>query len=257
MDYIKVIKEGQVATIMISRPKFLNALNSQVFEELGQAVSEISRDNIRVLVITGEGDKAFVAGADISELSKFEPITARKFLTKAQRVLDKIEQLPIPVVAYINGYALGGGLELALACDIRIAVETAILGLPEVTLGLIPCAGGTQRLTRVAGSSVAKALILTGKHITAAEAKRMGIVTEVVIPENGKNVLDKLVHKLASLAPIALKAAKDSIYAATNVDLASGLELELNYGAMCFTTDDLREGTTAFLEKRKPNFTGK
>ena len=257
MDYVKISTKQQIATITISRPKVLNALNFQVFEELGQAVTKIMSDNARVLVITGEGEKAFAAGADIGELSKLNPIEARTFLSGAQRVLDKIERLPIPVIAFINGYALGGGLELALACDIRIAVENAILGLPEVTIGLIPSGGGTQRLTRVVGSSIAKSLILTGKHISANEAKMMGIVMEVVKPENAIASLDKLTKRLASLPPVALRAAKDSVYVATSVDMASGQELELNYGAMCFTTEDLREGMTAFLEKRKAIFTGK
>ncbi len=259
MNFINLDIQSDIASITINREKALNALNSDVLKELDQAIDIIEDriSDIRVLTIRGAGEKSFVAGADISEMVKLSPLEAREFLTYGQRVLDRIELLPIPVIAIVNGYALGGGLELALACDIRLATENAVLGLPEVSLGLIPSFGGTQRLTRAVGTSVAKSMILMGKKIDAKRAYELGLVDDVASFENLDEKLGKMIKTLKKMAPVALHAAKDAIYAASNTDIISGQELEVNYASMCFSTDDLREGMSAFLEKRKAEFTGK
>ena len=259
MNFISLDIQADVASITIQREKALNALNSEVLKELNHAIDTIESQvsKIRVLTIRGAGEKSFVAGADISEMVKLTPLEAREFLTYGQRVLDRIEGLPVPVVAVINGYALGGGLELALACDIRLATENAILGLPEVSLGLIPSFGGTQRLTRAVGSSVAKSMILMGKKIDANRAYELGLVDDVTSFENLGEKLGKIIKTLKKMAPVALHAAKDAIYAASNTDIIGGQELEVNYASMCFSTDDIREGMGAFLEKRRAEFTGK
>ncbi len=258
METVNLITEDAVAKVTISRPKALNAINSQVLDELSQIIGQIESDpNVRVVVITGDGDKSFVAGADIAEMSKLTPLEARNFLTRGQRLLDRIENLNAITVARVNGYALGGGLELALACDIRIASENALVGLPEVSLGLIPSFGGTQRLTRVVGSSVSKYLILLGKRLKASEALNYGILNEVVPIGELDSAVDKVIDTLLNMAPVALTAAKNAIYMASQTDMYSGQELEVNYASMCFSTDDLREGMNAFLEKRKAKFTGK
>ncbi|RMG33750.1 MAG: hypothetical protein D6732_11630 [Methanobacteriota archaeon] len=258
METVDLTIEGNIAKLTITREKALNAINSQVLKELGQAIDKIEENrDIRIVIITGSGEKSFVAGADISEMVKLSPMEAREFLTQGQRVLDRIENLKAITVARINGYALGGGLELALACDIRIASDNALIGLPEVSLGLIPSFGGTQRLTRVVGSGNAKYLILLGKRLSAQEALEYGIVNEVVAKEELDKAVDNIVSTLSRMAPIALTAAKHAIYMASQTDLYSGQELEVNYASMCFSTDDLREGMNAFLEKRKPDFQAK
>ena len=213
--------------------------------------------NIRIMIITGAGNRAFVAGADISEMIKLSPLEAREFLTRGQRVLDRIEQAPYISIAKINGYALGGGMELALACDLRIASENAVVGLPEVGLGLIPSFGGTQRLTRVLGSGRSKYLILLGKRLSASEAMEVGVVHEVHPQEELDSAVSNVVETLQNMAPVALTAAKNAIYMATQTDMIAGLEIEANYASMCFSTEDLREGMNAFLEKRKAVFKGK
>ncbi len=258
METVILTVENGIAKLTINRGKALNAINSQVLNDLENAIAEIEEnESIRTVIITGSGDKSFVAGADISEMVKLSPIEARQFLSRGQRILDRIENLKAITIARINGYALGGGLELALACDIRIASENALLGLPEVGLGLIPSFGGTQRLTRVVGTGNAKYLILLGKRLPAQEALRYGIVNEVVPKEELDNVVGKIIETLSGMAPIALTAAKKAIYMASQTDMATGQELEVNYASMCFSTEDLREGMTAFLEKRKADFKGK
>lgn len=248
----------KVAKITFDRPKSLNALNSHVIRDLELAISELEINDrgIRALVVTGAG-KAFVAGADISEMSNMTPPEARNFLYSAQQVLNRLEQLPFPVIAQINGYALGGGLEVALACDIRIASDQAVIGLPEVSLGIIPSAGGTQRLTRLVGPGVSKYLILTAKRLNAEEALNFNIINEVVAHEELFGHVIELLTNILNLAPIALASAKRSIEVADNEPLRSGLEIELNNAVECFQSEDLREGMKAFLEKRKAEFSGR
>ncbi|MHA2169308.1 MAG: enoyl-CoA hydratase/isomerase family protein [Candidatus Kariarchaeaceae archaeon] len=248
-----------VVTVVFNRPAALNALNSKVITELNTAIDEIEiqTHSLRAIVLTGAGDKAFIAGADISEMVRLSPGEARNFLHSAQSVLNRLEELPVPVIAAINGYAFGGGLEVALACDIRIASENAVVGLPEVSLGLIPAAGGTQRLTRLVGVGQAKYLIMTASRINADEAYRLGIVSKVVPPEELQNEVINTVTGLMKLGPVAIGAAKTSIQASLNENLIGGLEIELAEAVKCFMTKDLREGMTAFLEKRKAEFTGK
>jgi enoyl-CoA hydratase len=248
----------KVAKIVINRPDKLNAINSEVIKELDLAINEIEyrKKEIWAVIVTGSGDKAFIAGADIAEMVKLSPPEARYFLYSAQQMLNRLENLPMPVIAAINGTALGGGFELALSCDIRIASDKALIGLPEVSLGIIPSAGGTQRLTRLIGDN-SKYIIMTGKKFSASEALSIGIVNEVVPHEKFDEVVVSLIKKIISLAPIALSAAKKSIRAALDENLRAGLELELDKAVECFQTKDLREGMTAFLEKRKPEFRGK
>ena len=254
MEYIRIEDDGTIFKIIISRLKALNAINNKILDELNEAISKIKAETHRILVITGDGEKSFVAGADIAEMVKMNPIQARNFLTKWQRFHDKLESLQIPVVALINGYALGGGLELALACDIRIATENAIIGLPEVSLGLIPSAGGTQRLTKLLGVSIAKSMILTGKKLNAEEAKNIGLIAEIIPRENKEKEFQKFLDRILSSAPIALASAKKAIQMAADTDLKTGQEVEVNLAAVCFATEDLREGMNAFLEKRKAEF---
>ena len=247
-----------VATLTFSRPNALNALNSQVSEDLRKAIEMVEENrNLRALIVTGDGDKAFIAGADIAEMVKLTPPQARNFLYTLQHLLNRFERLSIPIIARINGYALGGGLETALACDIRIASENAVLGLPEVTLGLIPAGGGTQRLTRVIGEGRAKNMILLAKRVKAQEALNLGIVTSVVPQTELDAEVDRTLDTLLNLAPVSLGAAKHAIQIASDEKLISGLEIELDEAVRCFQTKDLREGMNAFLEKRKAEFSGK
>lgn len=248
-----------VATLTFDRPNALNALNSQVTLDLKAAISEIENNisEVRAIVITGEGNKSFVAGADIAEMVKLTPPEARSFLHELQQTLTKLEDLLIPVIAKINGYALGGGLEVALACDIRIASDNALIGLPEVSLGLIPAGGGTQRLTRLIGEGHSKYLIMTGTRLNAQEALQYGIVSKVVPQDKLDEEIDKLLNKILNLAPVAIGSAKIAIQASFNELLKSGLEIELDEAVKCFQTKDLREGMNAFLQKRKAEFTGK
>lgn len=249
----------KVAIITFNRPKSLNALNSQVIREFGAAIAEVEKqkDDLRALIIEGAGDRAFVAGADISEMVKLSPPEARNFLYTIQQVLNQLEALPLPVIAAMNGYALGGGLEIALACDIRIATEKTIVGQPEVALGLIPAGGGTQRLTRLIGVGQSKYLIMTGKRISAEEAFNRGIISKVVPDDKLDDEVKNILNDIMKLGPIAIAGAKRSIQAAFNENFAAGLEIELDEAIKCFMSKDLREGMNAFLEKREPNFQGK
>lgn len=247
-----------VAKIEFDRPGALNAMNSDLIAELDMAINEIvfKRDKIRAVVLTGAG-KAFIAGADISEMVQLSALEARHFLHSAQQTLNRLENLPMPTIATINGYALGGGLETALACDIRIASDKAMLGLPEVSLGIIPSAGGTQRLTNLVGVGLSKLMILTGRIISADKALEYGIVSTVVPLDELEHELHEILNQILSKAPIAVKLAKESIENALSENIRAGLELELNKGVECFLTEDLREGMTAFLEKRKADYKGK
>ncbi|MCH8906117.1 MAG: enoyl-CoA hydratase/isomerase family protein [Candidatus Heimdallarchaeota archaeon] len=258
MELIFDSPREDVATLRFNQPELLNALSKAVVKDLQAALDQIesSASLLRALVITGSGDRAFVAGADITEMVKMTPSEARSYLRRLQQLFNRIERLRVPVIAAINGYALGGGLELALACDIRIATEKSVVGLPEVSLGLIPSAGGTQRLTRIVGESMAKLMILTGERINATIAYERGIIAKVVKDDQLDAAVDSMLNSLLKLAPVAIGGAKIAIQAALNVPMTSGLEIELNEAVNCFGTKDLREGMTAFIEKRKAKFTG-
>ncbi len=259
MDYENVLlhAEAPVGTITINRPDKLNALNARVMAELSQAAQDMDKDdNVRVVVITGAGEKAFVAGADIGELAKMQPVSGRDDSAFGQAVLFELEKLSKPVIAAINGYALGGGCELALACDIRIASEKAKIGLPEVGLGILPGYGGTQRLGRIVGMGLAMELVLCGDPIGAAEAHRIGLVNKVVAPAELAAAAREMAEKLATRGPIALRLAKQAVQKSFDLDLKTGCEMESSYFGLLASTADMKEGMTAFLEKRKPSYKG-
>ena len=249
---------GGIATITINRPKSLNALNSATMRELSAALEKISggRD-VGVVLLTGAGEKAFVAGADISEMREFTPLQVLEFSRFGNRVLGNIERLPQPVIGAINGFALGGGCELAMACDILIAADTARFGQPEVNLGIIPGYGGTQRLARLVGRNIAKEIVLTGEMISAQRAYEIGLVNRVVPRGDLMETAREIAWKILEKAPIALSTAKSVMNRGIDLDLESACALEANAFAVMFSTGDGAEGMTAFLEKRKPAFTGR
>jgi enoyl-CoA hydratase len=247
--------EDKIALITINRPRLLNALNKDTLNELCETFTTLKADRgVKVIIITGKG-KAFVAGADISEMKDYTPEQAREFTTLGHMTMDSIQNAEKPVIAAVNGYALGGGLELALACDIILASETALLGVPEVNLGLIQGFGGTQRLPRLIGKSLAKELIFTADAVTANRAYEMGVVNRVFPLDDLLPEAEKMALKIAQKGPIALKLAKRVIDSGYNKDLSEGCELERKAFVECFTTSDRKEGMKAFLEKRKPIFT--
>ncbi len=259
MEYqnIVVSEEGAIAIITFNRPKALNALNSELLAELADAVHAIeNRQEIRVLVLTGAGEKAFVAGADIKQLDGLTPLQGKKFARLGQTVMNRIAALPIPVIAAVNGYALGGGTEMALVCDFIYAADSASLGLPETTLGLIPGFGGTQRLARLIGANRAKELIYTGRIISAEEAKSLGLVNKVIPRESLMEEVLTTAKKLASKGRVSLREAKEAVNTGLDVDLDTGLKIEQNAFALCMASEDAAEGTRAFIEKRKPRFEG-
>jgi enoyl-CoA hydratase len=256
-ETLRLERAGAVAIITIDRPEKRNALNAQVRSELVEAVIALTADeSIRVLVLTGSGEKAFVAGADIGEFASRSPLEQRAAMAPP-RVFETIAECPKPVIAMINGFALGGGCELALACDLRVAAEEARLGQPEINLGIIPGGGGTQRLPRVVGSGQAMRLILTGELVSAAEALRIGLV-DLVYPaaELRERVLE-IAARMAEKSPVALAMAKAAVRAAAEMPLAAGLAHEKELFVTCFASDDRAEGVAAFLEKRPPSFRGK
>ncbi len=256
-DTIKVERKERVVWIILSRQHRLNALNDVMMEELSDALDVAEQDpGARVVIITGEGDRAFCAGADITGFTKVTPVEAEKLSRMGQEVFTKIERMSKPVIAMINGYALGGGLELALACDFRIASEHAELGSPEVNLGIIPGWGGTQRLVRVVGLANAKKLVMLGERIPADEALKMGLVDKVVPFEKLREEAETLAKKLADLPPIALSYAKKCINYGSQVPLEVGLRLEAGLMALLFSTKDVRRGIEAFMSRRKAEFKG-
>jgi len=258
LENILVERDGAIAIITINRPKVLNALSIQTIDELRRAVLAVKYDDaIRVVIITGGGEKSFVAGADINELAAQTPIAGRELSLRGQHVFDLIENLGKPVIAAINGYALGGGCELALACTIRIAVDTARLGQPEINLGIIPGYGGTQRLARLVGRGPALEMLLTGDQISAAEALRLGLVNRVVTGANLMGEVRKLAQALASKAPVASRYILDAVNKGLQMPLPDAQLFEATLFGLVAATDDMREGTKAFLEKRKPEFRGK
>ncbi len=259
MTYENLLFASQdgIATLTFNRPKALNALNGALLAELSQALDETRADeDIRVLILTGAGEKSFVAGADIVELATFGPLQAKIFARKGQAVIGKLQALSIPVIAAVNGFALGGGSEMALACDFIYASETANFGLPEISLGIIPGFGGTQRLPRLIGANLAKEMIFTGKMIPAAEARDIGIVNRVFPAETLMEEVLKTARTIAAKGKVSLRAAKESINRGRDVNLAVGLEIECDAFALCMASEDAKEGTTAFLEKRKAAFKG-
>ena len=255
---VLVDKRGRVAWITVSRPEKLNALNRATFHEIVAAVeSALADPAIGVLVITGAGEKAFVAGADIAEMADLTPQQAQEWSRDLQEGLNRIERAGKPVLAAINGFALGGGCELAMACHVRIAADNARLGQPEVALGLIPGAGGTQRLQRLVGRGRALDLILTGDPIPAAEALRIGLVERVVPAASLGAEVEAYAGKLLTKSPVALARALEAVLSGAESALPEAERLEASLFGLCFATEDMREGTAAFLEKRKASFPGR
>jgi len=250
-------RAGRVAIVTINRPDKRNALNIKTREEGAAVLEELSSDDsVGVVVFTGAGDKAFVAGADIAEFSGRTAITQRQVMM-GRSLFTAIDTFPKPVIAMINGYCLGGGCELALACDIRIASETASFGQPEINLGIIPGGGGTQRLTRLVGEGKAMELILTGEIIDAKTAFAIGLVNQVVPADQLQAKTMEIANRIADKSPIALRLAKEAVKLASRSNLDEGLRREVDLFALCFSSEDKNEGVSAFLEKRKPVFKGK
>jgi enoyl-CoA hydratase len=250
--------EEGIRVLIVDRPEKLNALNAQVLEELGREIAAAGMDSaLRCLVITGAGEKAFIAGADIGELAKLTPIEGREHSRRGQALFDQIESLPVPTIAAINGYAYGGGLELAMACNLRVASENARMGLPETSLGIIPGYGGTQRLARHVGRARAFELVLTSeKGLTASEAERIGLVNRVVPAGQALAAALEIARKIRANGPTACRYALEAIRRGLDVPLAEGQVLEATLFGLCAATQDMKEGMTAFLEKRAAKFTG-
>ena len=247
-----------IRTIAIHRPDKLNALNAATLDALDAAFAEAGADDaVRVVVLTGSGPKAFVAGADIAEMNSLTPVQGRNFSLRGTRMMRRIERLPKPVIAMVNGFALGGGLELAMCCHLRIAADTAKVGQPEINLGLIPGFGGTQRLLRLCGRAATLELCLAGTPITAERALQLGIVNRVVPAADLEAETMALATRLAASAPLALRGMLDCVNVGGECGIEEGLEYESAQFGLVFSTDDMREGTCAFLEKRKPAFNGR
>ena len=256
MEFITYEVEGQVGIITINRPKALNALNSAVLDELDATIDGVDLDAVRCLILTGAGEKSFVAGADIAEMSTLTKEEGEAFGKKGNDIFRKIETLPIPVIAAVNGFALGGGCEISMSCDIRICSDNAVFGQPEVGLGITPGFGGTQRLARLVGPGMAKQMIYTARNIKADEAYRIGLVNKVVPQEELMATAKKLAGKIARNASYAVAIAKAAINNGYDMDIKNAVEYEANLFGMTCSTHDKTEGMTAFLEKRKEkNFT--
>jgi enoyl-CoA hydratase len=258
LENLLVERDGAVAVITVNRPKVLNALNSRTMDELRRTILSLKHDDaVRSVILTGAGDKSFIAGADINELAEQSPTGARDHAMRGQHVLDLIENMGKPVIAAINGYALGGGCELAMACTLRVAADTAKIGQPEINLGLIPGYAGTQRLSRLIGRGRALELLLIGDPITAAEAHRLGLVNRVVPAAELMPEARRIAAALAAKAPVAVRYIIDAVNKGLQMTLAEGQVFEATLFGLVATTEDMREGTRAFLEKRKAEFKGK
>jgi enoyl-CoA hydratase/carnithine racemase len=251
-------KKGAIAYVTVNRPKVLNALNMATMEELRAVFTAIKDDKaVRVAILTGAGEKAFIAGADINELAKHNAVEAKEYTHRGQAVLDLIENLGKPVIACVNGFALGGGCEIALACTLRLASDNAKLGQPEVKLGIIPGYGGTQRLSRLVGKGIAMQLLLTGEMITAQEAHRIGLVNDVAPLGELLARAEAIAQKIIANAPLAVQYVLEAVNRGLEMTLAEGLYLEATLFGVCCATEDKNEGTKAFLEKRAAQFKGK
>ncbi|MDE2155387.1 MAG: enoyl-CoA hydratase/isomerase family protein [Xanthomonadaceae bacterium] len=254
---LQIGNRGAIRTIIIDRPDKLNALDRDTINELAIAFAQAAQDDaVRVVVLSGAGEKAFVAGADIAEMHGYTPVQAQAFSRAGQRLMSAIERLGKPVIARIQGFALGGGMELAMACHLRVASAKAKFGQPEINLGLIPGFGGTQRLQRLAGRGAALELCLTGTVIGAQRAFELGLVTRLAPPETLDETVDALADQLAAAAPLAAAGILDAVLGGGETAIDQGLEFETQAFALAFSTEDMREGTTAFLEKRKAEFKG-
>lgn len=252
MDYIKLETKDMVTILTIDRPDALNALNTQVLEEIDQAFDQIDQEETRVVIVTGSGEKSFVAGADIGEMLDMDEEEGKTFGQKGNDVFRKIETFPLPVIAAINGFALGGGNELAMACDIRLASENAVFGQPEVGLGITPGFGGTQRLARLIGSvSKAKEILYTARNIKSDEAYRIGLVSKVYPQEELMDQALKMASGIAANAPIAVRNTKKAVNEGLEKDMDEAVAFEASLFGQCFASEDQEEGMTAFLEKRK------
>ncbi len=259
MAYENIIfeKNDKIGIITFNRPRALNAINRALLEEFSDVLNKIEADgDIRTLILTGAGNKAFIAGADISELSKCNSLSGKLFSEKGHNVINRLQKLPIPVIAAVNGYALGGGSEVALAADFIYASENAKFGLPEINLGIIPGFGGTQRLPRLIGKNMAKELIFTGNMISASEAKELGIVNKVFAPEKLMEETLNTAVLIASKGRVSLRAAKEAVNCGAETDIKTGSLFEIQSFALCMANEDAKEGTAAFLEKRKADFKG-
>jgi enoyl-CoA hydratase/carnithine racemase len=258
LENLRLERDGAVATITIDRQKVLNALSTGVMEDLRRAVLDVKHDDaVRTAIVTGAGEKAFVAGADINEQARLTPADARDYALRGQHVFDLIANMGKPVIAAVNGYALGGGCELAMACTFRFAADNAVFGQPEIDLGLIPGYGGTQRLPRLVGRARALELILSGRKIKAPEALAIGLVDRVVPAATLLDETRKFAQMLATKAPVAVRCAIDAVSRGLDVTLTEGQFLEASQFGMVAASEDMREGTLAFLEKRAPAFKGK
>ena len=255
---ISQIDHGSISRITVDRPDKLNALNAATLDALLVAFEQAAEDPaVRVVILTGAGPKAFVAGADIAEMAALRPVDGRDFSLRGQRLMRRIETLPKPVIAMVNGFALGGGLELAMACHLRIAADSAKMGQPEINLGLIPGFGGTQRLLRLAGRAATLELCLLGAPVDAARALQLGIVNRVVAADELEAETMKVAGQLAMSAPLALRGTLDAVNVGGECGIEEGLQYETAQFGLMFSTEDMREGTTAFLERRKPEFQGR
>jgi enoyl-CoA hydratase len=260
MSYKNLLYEVSdgILRLTINRPEKLNALDRETMQEIDSALTAFEGDEMaRAMILTGSGPKAFVAGADINELARQSPQEGKDYSLFGQGVLNRIEMSPKPTIAAVNGFALGGGLELALACHIRIASEKAFLGLPEVSLGIMPGFGGTQRLPRLIGRGAALEMILTANRIEANQALRLGLVNQVVPAESVMKVAEETARAIMSRGPVAVKTAIEAVNRGLEMPLSEGLFLEAGLFGLLTTTEDMKEGTRAFLEKRKPSFTGR
>ena len=258
LEHVKYEKEGQIAIITVNREKVLNALSFQTVGELGQVFAEAARDDdVSVLIVTGAGEKSFVAGADISEINTKDSQTGEAMALRGQKTLRRLETMGKPSIAAINGFALGGGCELAMACTIRIAAENARFGQPEVNLGVIPGFGGTQRLPRIVGPGIATDLILTGRAIDAGEALRIGLVSQVVPQAELMDRARKIASTILKKGPVAIRASMEAIDHGMNMGFDDACRLEASLFGLVCSTEDMKVGTTAFLEKRKPDFKGR